>query len=123
MNQHQQEQAQSVYNNMAFASRDLFMNIDPPFFPAFGGFDALAIHNACAGLRVSTLLHSNLLHQDCIDLLPQTAVAPLPVIAIRSLPLRKIMRHQSPSTATTHNIHNRIKNIAIAPSPRSSTSS
>ena len=35
MNQNHQKQAQSVYNNVAFASRRLFMHIDTTFFAAF----------------------------------------------------------------------------------------
>src|SRR5512138_2638034 len=121
MHEHQQEQAQRVYNNMAFASRNLFMDIDTTFFATFGGFDALAINDTSTRLWFSPLLHSHLLHQHSIDLLPQTTVPPLPVVAIRSLPLWQIMRHQSPATATTHNVQDRIHNIAIRPSSSSST--
>src|SRR5512136_174109 len=86
MNQHDQEQAQSIYNNMAFTSRNLFVDIHTTLFPTFGGFDALTVNNACAGLRLSALLHTNLLHQHGIDLFPQTTVSPAPVVAICSLP-------------------------------------
>src|SRR6266508_1813684 len=122
MDQHQQEQAQSVYNNMAFASRHLFMDIDASLFTTFGRFYTLAVNNACTRLWFATFLHSNLLHQHSIEFFPETTGTPLPVIAIGRLPLWKIMRHQSPSTATTHNVHDRIQDIAIGPSPWTSTS-
>src|SRR6266545_658187 len=107
---------------MTFASRNLFIDIHAAFFATFGGFDALTINNACAGLRFSALLHANLLHQHSIDFFPQTAVAPLPVVAIRRLPRWQIMRHQTPSTSATNNVQNRIENIALGPGPWSSTS-
>src|SRR5215212_367904 len=122
MDQNQQEQAQSVDNNMTFASRNLFIDIHAAFFATFGGFDALAVNNACAGLRFSALPHSNLLHQHSIDFFPQTAVAPVPVVAIHGLPRGQIMRHQTPSTSATNNVQNRIQKIALAPGPWSSTS-
>src|SRR5512134_1915821 len=75
MDQNQQEQAQRIYNYVAFASRNLFIDIHTTLFTTFGGFDALTIDNACAGLRFSTLLHANLLDQYGVDLLPHSTVA------------------------------------------------
>src|SRR5512134_3385564 len=43
MNQNEQEQAQCIYNNVAFPARDLFIDIHTPLFSTFGGFDALTI--------------------------------------------------------------------------------
>src|SRR5688572_23101609 len=56
MDQNEQEQAQGIYNDVAFASRNLFMDIHTTLFTTFGGFDALTIDNACTGLRFSALL-------------------------------------------------------------------
>jgi hypothetical protein len=62
MNHHDQEQTQCIYNNVAFSSRDLFIDIHTTLFTTFRGFDALTIDDACAGLRFSPWLHANLLH-------------------------------------------------------------
>ena len=104
MDNNEQQQAQSVYNNVAFASRNLFVDIYTTFFATFRRLYALAVNNACTGLRVSSLVHANFLHQNGIDLFPQARVAPLPIVAIHGLPRWKIVRHHAPSAPTADNV-------------------
>jgi hypothetical protein len=46
---HQQQQAQRIYNNMAFAPYHLFMDIHTPFFTPFRSLHTLAVDDASNG--------------------------------------------------------------------------
>ena len=45
----------AVYNNVPFASRSLFVDVNATFFAAFRCFYALTVNHTCARLRVSFL--------------------------------------------------------------------
>ncbi len=61
MDHDQQQQAQRIYNNMAFAPDHLFMDIYTPFFTTFGRFHTLAVNDTGARLRFSAFLPLHLL--------------------------------------------------------------
>ena len=82
MHYHQQEQPQDVHHDMAFAAIDLLVDIGPALFPAFGRLDALAIDNGRTGRGQSARLLPDGRDQRRIQLLPQPAMAPAPVIPI-----------------------------------------
>ena len=71
--------------------------------------------------ELTMITHGMKRHQDSIDLLPQTAIAPLPIVAIHGLPGRKIMWHQSPATPTADNVQNGINDVTITPYSMSPT--
>src|SRR5262249_55895984 len=118
MHYHQHEQSQDVHHDMAFASIDLFMDISSSLFPTFGCLDALAVDNGRAGLALSARLPSHGGDQRRVKLVPQTAVAPAPVIPIHGLPRRKVVGQQSPRLPTTYEVEDGIQDLAVRPGPR-----
>jgi hypothetical protein len=59
MNQNHQEQAQSVYNNVAFASWSLFVDIYTALLAAFRCLDALTVNNYGARFGVTPSVNVN----------------------------------------------------------------
>src|SRR5215475_4102043 len=85
MDHDQQEQAEDVDHDMAFAPIDLLMYIDSALFTAFGRLHTLTINDGGTRLGLSPRLRPNGRDQGCVEPLPQPAVTPAPVIAIDSV--------------------------------------
>lgn len=117
---HQQQQAQCVYNDMSFATNDLLMHINAARLAAFTGFDTLAIADGGRRLRLATFTDPHGAHQFGVDFLPSAIAAPGSVVTINRLPRRQVVGQQAPSTTTANNIEEGIEDLAQRPLARSS---
>jgi hypothetical protein len=114
----QHEHSQDGHHDMAVASLDLFMDLDSSLFPTCGCLDALAVDNGRTGLGLSAPLPSHGGDQRRLKLVPQTAVAPAPVIPLHSLPRRKVVGQQSPRLPTPYDVEDGIQDLALRPGTR-----
>src|SRR5215510_7587187 len=123
MDHDQQKQAEDVDHDMAFAPVDLLMHIGSALFPTFGRLDALAINNGGAGLGLPPGLLPDLRDQGHVEVFPQPAVAPPPIIAIDRLPRGKVVGQQPPRLPTAHDIEDGIDDLPIRPGARTARAS
>src|SRR5215510_289804 len=123
MDHDQQEQAEDVDHDMAFAPVDLLMHIGSALFPTFGRLDALAINNGGAGLGLPPGLLPDQRDQGGVELLPQPAVAPPPVISIDGLPRGKVVGQQPPRLPAAYEVEDCIDDLPIRPDARAASGS
>src|SRR5689334_2083281 len=120
MNHHQQQQPQSIRDNVTFPSRCLFVDIYTALFSTFRSFHALAIDDRGTRLGVASGLGAHFCNQDFIDVFPQSLTFPAPKVAIHGLPGWQIGRQHSPLAASTHHVQNGIQDLPHLPLARSS---
>jgi hypothetical protein len=99
---------------MALSSFDLLGSVVATLFSAYpGGLHRLAIHNGCARLRVSLEAYSQTMAQGSVQPLPGAIDAPDPEVVVDGLPRRELMWQQAPSTTTSHEVEDRVKDLAL----------
>src|SRR5690349_5228740 len=76
MNEHTQQQAIGVNQNMPFASVHFFSGVIPTVATCFCGFDALTINHCDAWLTLTPELLAYILAQAIVDTLPCLIVTP-----------------------------------------------
>ena len=119
-----EDQALGIYEQMAFSafhflatySISSLCSTDPC------GLHRLAIHYACAGLRISLEAYSQTLAQVSVQLLPGTVDPPSSEVVVNGLPRRKLVRQQAPSTPATHDVEDGVKELTQSVDSRSSAS-
>jgi hypothetical protein len=109
---HQQNQAQRIDQQVAFASSHLFPGIKAAFRTAFSRFYRLAIQNGGTGFRRSAFFLPHRGSQGAIHLLPGSVNPPNTKVMIDSFPRRQIFRQHAPGPTTAQSIKDRIQNFA-----------
>ncbi len=115
MDHHQQEQPQHIDHDMAFAAIDLLVDIGAPLLASLRRLHALTVNTGSTGLRIAPGLLPHHRDQGGIELLPDSAVAPLPIIPIDRLPGGEVMGQQPPALSSTHGIEDGINDLALRP--------
>lgn len=106
------DEATSVDENVAFAAVDALGTIVAANTADTSGSNRLAIDDRSTRLRVAADAYAELLAQDRIEMLPRAVHAPQTEIVICGLPGWELVRQQSPGTAASHDIENRVQDLA-----------
>src|SRR5215213_9078580 len=120
MNHRFQDQTLRVHQDMALSAFHLLSSVVTSPIPSHtGALDRLAIHNARAGLRISLEAYSQTMAQGSVQPLPGTLDAPSSEVVVNGLPRWKLMRQQAPSTTTSDDVVDSIKDLAqgVHPGP------
>src|SRR3712207_2956449 len=105
---------------MAPSALYLLAAIVSPLSSHTGSLDRLAVHYACAGLRISLEVYSQTLAQLRVQILPGTVDTPSSEVVVNGLPGRKLMRQQAPSTATADHVEDGVEDLAQGVHPGTS---
>src|SRR5215203_3201235 len=77
-----------------------------------GSLHRLRIHYASAGLRIPLEACSQTMAQGIMQPLPGTIDAPNPEVMMDGLPRRELVWQQTPSTATTDDVEDGVKDLS-----------
>src|SRR5215213_6294169 len=97
---------------MAFSPLYLLTSVVASLSSYPGSLYRLRIHYARAGLRIPPETCSQTMAQGGMQPLPGTIDAPDPEVMMDGLPRRELMWQQTPSTATTHDVEDGVKDLA-----------
>jgi hypothetical protein len=119
-----EHQPLSIYQEVSLAALDLLGSVIAALFSTYpGSLDRLAVHYACARLRVSLEAHSHLLAQGGVHPFPGAIQAPQAEVVVDGLPGWELMWHKSPSTAATDYVKDSVEDLAQGVHSRASGSS
>ena len=119
-----EHQSLSVHQEVSLSAFDLLAPVIAALFSTYPGcFDRLAVHHACAGLRVSLHAHSHPLAQGGVQPFPGAIQAPQAEVVVDGLPGWELMGYKSPSTAATDYVKDSVEDLAQGVHPRASGSS
>ena len=119
-----EHQTLSVYQEVSLSALDLLATVVAAFFSAHAcGLDRLAVHYACARLRVSLEANSHPLAQSGVHPFPCAIQAPSSEVVVDGLPGRELVGHKSPSTSATDYVKDGVEDLAQGVYPRASGSS
>src|SRR5947209_3899353 len=106
----QQEQAESINQQMPLTPFDLFRRIIASNAFDFSGFYALTIETSSGRMLMASGLLTNLSVHSVVEALPIATQAPHSKVMINALPTRIFTRQHSPFDATDSNVENGINN-------------
>jgi hypothetical protein len=91
---------------------DLLAPVVTPLFSAHRGtLDRLAVHHACARLRIPLQADPEAFSESTVDPLPGTIDAPNPKIMVDSGPSREVVGEQAPLTATLEKVEDGVEDF------------
>ena len=80
--------------------------------PFFSGFHALAVNDRGAWRRLAARCQAYVLAQTIVNLLPNSATSPFPIIVVNRSPWGEIMRQHTPRTARAIEVKHRVDNLS-----------
>src|SRR5215210_4992807 len=121
MNPRFQNQTLRVHQDMALSAFHLLSSVVTSPIPSHtGALDRLAIHHACARLRVPLQADPQTLAQGGVHPLPGAVEPPRSEIMVNGLPGWEVVGQQSPGTATTQDVENGVEDLAQGVHPGTS---
>jgi hypothetical protein len=117
---HGQEQAQGIDQEVPFASFDLFPTVVATLSAQLRRLDALAVETARRGVFMTPRLLADLGAEGVVEALPVPAVSPLAEVPVHTGPLRVLMGEHAPFDAPVDDIKHGIDHrahlqFAVAP--------
>jgi hypothetical protein len=109
---HGQEQAHRINEDMPLSSRDLFAGIIPAHTRYGGRFDTLTIETASGWVFVPACLSPHRRPQRVMNALPRAIIAPAAEIIIHTLPMGVLLWEHPPLDTAHDDIHEGIDDLA-----------
>src|SRR5271157_5189143 len=105
---HDQQQAQGVYQDVSLAPFHLFACVIATLPRPLGRFDALAIQGSCCRMFMATSTLAHLRPERVMHSVPGAIITPLPKVAVHTLPRRIVPWEHAPLTAGDQQIQDPI---------------
>ena len=116
---HGQQQAQGIDQQMSLASVDLFAAVVAPDARHLGRLDALAIQASRGRVLMTTSATAHLGSDRVMDALPAAILPPQAKVMVDTFPVRVVCGQHPPLCARDHNVQHRVNDLAHVQTTRS----